>query len=61
MAWINLLGMAIKTGAKVYANNQRTKEAISDAKLQTAIRMAKVKLSIKVLFLKIKNLIGKTN
>ena len=41
MAWINLLGMAIKTGAKVYANNQRTKEAISDAKLQTAIRMAK--------------------
>jgi hypothetical protein len=41
MAWINLLGMAIKTGADVYANNQRTKKAISDAKLQTALRMAK--------------------
>jgi len=39
--WFNLLGMAIKTGAEVYANNQRTKKAISDAKLQTAIRMAK--------------------
>ena len=32
--------MAFKTGADVYANNQRTKKAISDAKLQTALRMA---------------------
>ena len=39
--WLSLLGMAFKTGAEVYANNQRTKKAISDAKLQTAIRMAK--------------------
>ena len=39
--WLNLLTMAFKTGADVYANNQRTKKAISDAKLQTAIRMAK--------------------
>jgi len=39
--WLNLLTMAFKTGADVYANNQRTKKAISDAKLQTALRMAK--------------------
>ena len=39
--WLSLLGMAFKTGAEVYANNQRTKKAISDAKLQTTIRMAK--------------------
>jgi hypothetical protein len=38
--WLNLLTMAFKTGADVYANNQRTKKAISDAKLQTALRMA---------------------
>ena len=47
MAWINLLSMAVKTGAKVYANNQRTKEAISDAKLQTALRMAKGEIEYK--------------
>ena len=39
--WLNLLTIAFKTGADVYANNQRTKKAISDAKLQTALRMAK--------------------
>ena len=32
--------MGIKTGAKLYANRQRTKEAMSDARLRHAERMA---------------------
>ena len=39
--WFNLLGMAMKTGAKVYANKQRQKEAMSTAALLTAEKMAR--------------------
>ena len=39
--WFNLLGMAMKTGAKVYANKQRQKEAMSQAALLTAEKMAR--------------------
>ena len=39
--WFNHLGMAMKTGAKVYANKQRQKEAMSQAALLTAEKMAR--------------------
>ncbi len=39
--WFNLLGMAMKTGAKVYANKQKQKEAMSTAALLTAEKMAR--------------------
>ena len=39
--WFNLLGMAMKTGAKVYANKQKQKEAMSQAALLTAEKMAR--------------------
>jgi len=38
MPW-NLLGMAIKTGAKLYSDKQKTKEALSEAKLLHAEKM----------------------
>ena len=41
MAWLNLLGMAVKTGAKLYSDKQKTKEAMSSARLLQAERMAK--------------------
>ena len=41
MAWFSLLGMAMKTGAHVYSNRQRTKAAMSDAALMHAERMAR--------------------
>ncbi len=31
--WLGLAKMALQTGAKVYANKQRTKQAMSDAAL----------------------------
>ena len=39
--WFGLAKMAISTGAKVYANKQRQKEAMSQAALLTAEKMAK--------------------
>jgi len=41
MAWFNLLGMAIKTGAHIYSNRQKTKQAMSDAQLRSAEAMAR--------------------
>ena len=39
--WLGLAKMALQTGAKVYANKQRTKQAMSDAALLTAERQAR--------------------
>ena len=38
--WFGLAKMALNTGAKVYANKQRQKEAMSQAALHTAEKMA---------------------
>ena len=38
MPW-NLLGMALKTGAKIYSDKQKTKEALSEARLLHAEKM----------------------
>ena len=38
--WFSLAKMAVSTGAKVYANKQRQKEAMSQASLRTAEKMA---------------------
>jgi len=40
MAWLNLLGMGLKTGAHLYQNRQKTKQAMSDAQLMHAQKMA---------------------
>tara|TARA_B100001248_G_C27055326_1_gene307119 strand:+ start:155 stop:532 length:378 start_codon:yes stop_codon:yes gene_type:complete len=37
--WLNLLSMGIKTGAKLYSDKQKTKEALSEAKLLHAEKM----------------------
>ena len=39
--WFGLARMALSPGAKVYANKQRTKQAISDAALLTAEKQAR--------------------
>ena len=39
--WFGLAKMALQTGAKVYANKQRTKQAMSDAALLTAEKQAR--------------------
>ena len=39
--WFGLAKIALQTGAKLYSNKQRTKEAMSDARLFHAQRMAK--------------------
>ena len=39
--WFNLVGIALKAGAKIYSNRQRTKVAMSDAQLLHAERMAR--------------------
>lgn len=38
MPW-NLIGMALKTGAKIYSDKQKTKEALSEARLLHAEKM----------------------
>ena len=38
--WFNLLGMAVKTGAKLYTDKQKTKQAMSTARLLQAEKMA---------------------
>ena len=42
--WLGLAKMALQTGAKVYANKQRTKQAMSDAALLTAEKQARGEL-----------------
>ena len=37
--WFNLIGMAVKTGAKIYSDKQKTKQALSEAKLLHAEKM----------------------
>ena len=44
MIWFSLAKMALSTGAKVYANKQKQKEAISQAALHTAEKMASVEI-----------------
>jgi len=41
MAWFGLARMALQAGAKIYANKQRTKMAMSDAQLMHAEKMAR--------------------
>jgi hypothetical protein len=40
MAWLNLLGMAVKTGAHIYKNRQESKMLMSDAQRLHAEKMA---------------------
>ncbi len=40
MMWLNLLGMGLKTGAHLYSNRQKTKQAMSDAQLMHAQKMS---------------------
>ena len=42
--WLGLAKMALQPGAKVYANKQRTKQAMSDAALLTAEKQARGEL-----------------
>jgi len=37
--WLNVLGLGIKTAAKLYSDKQKTKEALSEAKLLHAEKM----------------------
>ena len=39
--WLSAIKLAISTGGKLYANRQRTKEAMSNARLMHAERMAR--------------------
>ena len=41
MPWLKLLGMGLKTGAHLYSNRQKTKQAMSDAQLMHAEKMAR--------------------
>jgi uncharacterized ion transporter superfamily protein YfcC len=39
--WLSAIKLAVSTGGKLYANRQRTKEAMSNARLMHAERMAR--------------------
>ena len=39
LMWFNVLGMGIKTAAKLYSDKQKTKEALSEARLLHAEKM----------------------
>ena len=41
MAWFGLAKIALQAGSKLYTNRQRTKMAMSDARLMHAERMAR--------------------
>ena len=41
MAWFGLAKIALQAGSKLYANRQRTKMAMSDARLMHAEKMAR--------------------
>ena len=42
--WLNLLGMGVKTAAKLYQDKQKTKEALSEARLHHAEKMRRGKI-----------------
>jgi hypothetical protein len=44
MMWFSLAKMAMSTGAKIYANKQKTRQAMSDAALLTAEKQARGEL-----------------
>ena len=39
--WLSAIKLAVSTGSKLYANRQKTKQAMSDARLMPAERMAR--------------------
>ena len=39
--WLSAIKLAVSTGSKLYANRQKTKQAMSDARLKHAERMAR--------------------
>ena len=39
--WLSAIKLAMSTGSKIYANRQRTKQAMSDAQLMHAEKMAR--------------------
>ena len=39
--WFQAIKLAMSTGSKIYANRQKTKQAMSDAQLMHAERMAR--------------------
>ena len=45
--WLNLLGLGIKTGAKIYANNKATKVLESEAKRKHYEKMASGEIEYK--------------
>ena len=48
MAWFGLAKIALQAGSKLYTNRQRTKMAMSDARLMHAERMARGEASYPV-------------
>ena len=46
MMW-NVLGMGIKTAAKLYSDKQKTKEALSEARLLHAVKMKRGEIEYK--------------
>jgi uncharacterized ion transporter superfamily protein YfcC len=49
MAWLNLLGMAVKTGAHIYKNRQESKRLMSDAQKLHAEKMARGEIEYQTL------------
>ena len=47
MIWLNLLGSAFKTGATLYENRQKEKQAISQARLLHAEKMARGEIELR--------------
>ena len=45
--WFNVLGMGIKTAAKLYSDKQKTKEALSEARLLHAEKMKRGEIEYK--------------
>ena len=45
--WFNVLGMGIKTAAKLYSDKQKTKEALSEARLLHAEKMRRGEIEYK--------------
>lgn len=49
MAWLNLLGMAVKTGAHIFKNSQESKRLMSDAQRLHAQKMAQGEIEYQTL------------
>jgi len=47
MIWLNLLGTAFKTGVTLYENKQKEKQAISQARLMHAEKMARGEIELR--------------